>query len=125
MRTPYTDGGCSACARSDLGPVIALAGMGASGAVAVYYAVDRENRARQRQSTLMLSLCVGQLITFVQQMNVVELLAIDWEPPVSTFLQVLSIFTIDVDIIRLSCVGDDRIRSRIPHARQLRFRPTS
>ena len=71
----------------------------------VYHLIDTQNRVTQSHALLLCGIAVGQLVTVTQQLGVVGMMNVGWEEPLKSFMQLISLLTFDIEVLRLNCVS--------------------
>ena len=100
---PSDDGTCQDCeAGSSVPFVCAILGLVVI-MVVVYYVVDTQDRANQPKSLVTTGLVIGILITFVQQVGVLSVMAIYWVAPLSTIFELTKVLHFDIQLLRMEC----------------------
>jgi len=100
------DGICVPCEGGDYALVI-LVIIAAAGAIALLYIVlmNEGQKTRQPGSLLIAALGMGQMVTVVQQLTVIQQFKIDWGEPFSSVLVALELMAFDLDMISINCVA--------------------
>ena len=77
------------------------------GCISLLYMVSLRRRQKSAQpgSILIAALGLGQMITVVQQLTVIQQFKIQWGEPFSGLLASMDIFAFDLDLISVSCVA--------------------
>eukprot|EP00971_Amphidinium_carterae_P139635 2766351-Amphidinium_carterae.1 len=106
MMTPSSGGRCEPCSDSDKAPAIIAAVCVALWLLALYLltAVHRNGKSHGL-SVVLVAIAGGQLVTTLQQMGIVGMLAIDWEEPLKSMLQSVQMLTLDLPRLKVNCVG--------------------
>jgi len=102
---PGKNGQCEPCKDTDWWPIVALMLTCFATLVILYHLLDTHQRATQSHSFLLFACALGQLVTVIQQLGVIGMLSLLWEPPLDTLLELLGLLAFDIDIIRLNCVS--------------------
>ena len=66
----------------------------------------------QSQERILLAIVVGQTVTVVQTLGIVDMISVVWLEPVSTVLNMVKLLTIDLDLLRFNCVASMSMPSR-------------
>eukprot|EP00930_Biecheleria_cincta_P028573 TRINITY_DN19944_c0_g2_i1.p1 TRINITY_DN19944_c0_g2~~TRINITY_DN19944_c0_g2_i1.p1 ORF type:complete len:1742 (-),score=234.93 TRINITY_DN19944_c0_g2_i1:108-5333(-) len=96
-------GECEECSELDKMPFLFILA-GVFGLGAVMTVVMKVDMSKQRLSSLTVIMTGGQLITALQALGAVSQLAIDWQEPVRTFMELLALLTLDFDVANMSCL---------------------
>eukprot|EP00930_Biecheleria_cincta_P104916 TRINITY_DN973_c0_g1_i8.p1 TRINITY_DN973_c0_g1~~TRINITY_DN973_c0_g1_i8.p1 ORF type:complete len:2075 (+),score=300.87 TRINITY_DN973_c0_g1_i8:111-6335(+) len=98
------DGGeCNVCGESGPVPAI-LAVCAAVFAVLALYFFSAVDPSTQMLTMVTIIACMGQLATMVQALGAIKNIQISWVEPVKSFLNVLGLLTLDLDVIRTTCL---------------------
>lgn len=100
------DGACVECVGGDYALVITF-GILAVCCIAVLYLVlmGEGQKSRQPGSLLVAALGMGQMVTIVQQLTVIQQFKIDWGEPFSSILVAMEVMAFDMDMISIGCVA--------------------
>eukprot|EP00439_Symbiodinium_sp_Y106_P032155 s4992_g3.t2 len=100
------DGVCVECVGGDYALIVSVAIL-VIGAIAVLYIVlmNEGQKSRQPGSLLIAALGMGQMVTVVQQLTVIQQFKIEWGEPFSSVLVALEVMAFDMDMISISCVA--------------------
>lgn len=104
-KAAHPSGECRTCSTGDRAFVASLVVMLALLSLVMYRAIDRENRAKQRQSTVLITLVFGQMVTVVQQLGIIGTLSVTFPEPILSLLQWSHLAVIDIDVLRFDCVA--------------------
>ena len=89
------------CVSTDKAPlVLACIGLGFVMFV-LYWLIDSENRATQPQSLVFAGIMMGMMVTMIQQMAVLSTMAVHWEEPIRTILDLMRFIIFDIDIVQV------------------------
>jgi len=99
---------CKKCeGTSVLLPTLILIVMGIAGTAAITLAVNRDVYG-QTNGTMTIVVTAGLLITGVQSMGVFSELQLEWFEPMRSIFTLMAVFSLDLEIINISCVlGSD------------------
>lgn len=99
-------GECVPCGTGDLLLVLVVMVLVCLGITVLYMvALRRGQKAAQPGHLLIAALGLGQMVTVVQQLTVVQQFKIEWGEPFSSMLLSLDIFTFDLDMVSIGCVA--------------------
>ncbi|CAK9055728.1 40S ribosomal protein S6 [Durusdinium trenchii] len=103
----HADGGvCVPCETGDYFLIIVVTLLVCAGIVVLYVVSLRKGqKSAQPGSLLIAALGLGQMITVVQQLTVIQQFKIQWGEPFSSMLVSFDIFAFDLDLISLGCVA--------------------
>eukprot|EP00930_Biecheleria_cincta_P104917 TRINITY_DN973_c0_g2_i1.p1 TRINITY_DN973_c0_g2~~TRINITY_DN973_c0_g2_i1.p1 ORF type:complete len:1809 (+),score=239.90 TRINITY_DN973_c0_g2_i1:84-5510(+) len=96
-------GECSPCGHVGMLPVL-LTVLAATCAMVVLYIFSAVDPSKQMLTMVTIIACMGQLVMFVQALGAFKNMEIILVEPVKGFLDVLSVMTFDLDVVRASCV---------------------
>ncbi|CAL1154799.1 unnamed protein product [Cladocopium goreaui] len=101
-----TDGICVECGGGDYALLITV-GIIACVCIAILYLVlvNEGQKSRQPGSLLIAALGMGQMVTTVQQLTVIQQFKIEWGEPFAGILLSLEVFSFDLDMISIGCVA--------------------
>jgi len=100
------DGVCEACAGGDYVMIVVVGVMAAAGITLLYVVLMNEGqKSRQPGSLLLAALGMGQMVTVVQQLTVIQQFKIEWGEPFSSLLASMELLAFDLDMISISCVA--------------------
>ncbi|CAJ1362422.1 unnamed protein product [Effrenium voratum] len=100
------EGICVECGGGDYALVISVTILGVC-AIAVLYLVlmGEGQKSKQPGSLLVAALGMGQMVTIVQQLTVVQQFKIDWGEPFASILVAMELMAFDMDMISVGCVA--------------------
>jgi len=101
-----TDGLCVECGGGDYALVITVGIVSCLCIATLYFVLINEGqKSRQPGSLLIAALAMGQMVTTVQQLTVIQQFKIEWGQPFAGILLSLEVFTFDLDMISINCVA--------------------
>merc|ERR1712196_167090 len=71
----------------------------------MYYVIDNEDHTRQPQSFVLIGIVASLIVTTIQQMGVFSTMAIPWEDPIKTLLNVMMLMNFNIEVLRFGCVA--------------------
>lgn len=100
------DGICVQCGGGDYA-LVTIVGILGCIMIAVLYVVlmNEGQKSKQPGSLLIAALGMGQMVTIVQQLTVVQQFKIDWGEPFASILVALEVMAFDLDMISIGCVA--------------------
>ncbi|CAE7337327.1 RPS6 [Symbiodinium natans] len=101
------DGGeCTDCATGDFFLLVVVCFLVVCAIVILYFVLMRRGaKSSQPGSLLIAALGLGQMVTVIQQLTVIQQFKIEWGEPFSGILASLDLFAFDLDLISISCVA--------------------
>lgn len=103
---PGSNGECEKCGGGDTVPFVLVVLLVIGALIAFYVTIAKENRARQKSSTVFITIALGLLVTVAQQLKVFAMLALEWPEPFKSVLSVMTIFGFNLSVLGLNCVGE-------------------
>eukprot|EP00434_Breviolum_minutum_P008465 symbB.v1.2.007468.t2/scaffold455.1/size335105/16 len=100
------DGVCVECGGGDYA-LVTIVGILGCVCIAILYVVlmNEGQKSKQPGSLLIAALGMGQMVTIVQQLTVVQQFKIDWGEPFDSILVALEVMAFDLDMISIGCVA--------------------
>ncbi|CAK9101557.1 40S ribosomal protein S6 [Durusdinium trenchii] len=100
------DGVCVACGGGDYALVTVVGILGCIGIAVLYVVLMNEGqKSKQPGSLLIAALGMGQMVTIVQQLTVIQQFKIDWGEPFNSILVAMELMAFDLDMISIGCVA--------------------
>jgi hypothetical protein len=104
-KSPRDDGSCQDCGAGGIMVFILLMVIAFVVLLVMYRNVEKESGNRAH-STLLVVITFGLLITCVQQIAVIDMLSIEFRPPISYIMNFLRIFSFDIQVLQISCIAE-------------------
>lgn len=97
---------CEVCSEGNYA-MLALVGILCGSGISVLYVVlvYEGQKSRQPGSLLIAALSMGQMVTVVQQLTVIQQFKIEWGSPFSDILAAMELLAFDLDMVSISCVA--------------------
>eukprot|EP00435_Cladocopium_sp_Y103_P061231 s102_g22.t2 len=97
---------CIACVSEDYVMVVLVGILCVFGIAILYVVLVKEGKtSRQPGSLLIAALGLGQMVTVVQQLTVIQQFKIAWGQPFSSILEFLELLAFDLDMVSIGCVA--------------------
>lgn len=97
---------CIACGSKDYVILVLVGLLCVFGIALLYVVLVKEGKtSRQPGSLLIAALGLGQMVTVVQQLTVIQQFKIVWGQPFSSILEFLELLAFDLDMVSIGCVA--------------------
>ena len=93
-----------ACSGPDVGLLIGVVVIALILLWCVYCAVERDSRAKRRDSFALLSIVCSQLVSLFQMLGVLNALSVVWPEPFATIVKLGTITNFRLEVLNLGCV---------------------
>jgi len=98
------NGTCSPCQGSNVLPMVILLVLVVLASCALYAMATKMDICRQNLEQMTVLITAGQLIMVFQMLSAIRHMKINWVDPARQFIHLFSVFSLDLDILNLSCV---------------------
>jgi len=100
-----TEDVCLPCVGGDYALIAVVCVLCVMGIAILYIVLVHESqKSRQPGSLLIAALSLGQMVTVVQQLTVIQQFKIEWGQPFSNILEAMELMAFDLDMISISCL---------------------
>jgi len=97
------NGRCESCAGLDFLLMPATALLVLAFLAGIYFLAVTQRRAKQARSSVLAALAIGQVLTMLQQLSVMDAMLVAWPTPLSGLVSSMSVLSFDIEVLQTNC----------------------